>query len=165
MTRERFFKRVFAPLLYRGRAREAILSIKYHSRIHLLSPLATLLAERITTKTDLIIPVPLHLNKLKERGFNQSALLAIKLSKILNIPFELNALRRVKETSPLYELSRRQRFLELKGAFEVKGKIVRDKKILLVDDVLTTGATVEEISKTLLSVGCSEVFVGSLCRG
>jgi competence protein ComFC len=120
---------------------------------------------------DLIVPVPLHKKRLRQRGFNQSEILARivyrSLGGGLNNQFSARALRRLKYTIPQAELDREQRLENLKGVFEFVGeeKIVRQKNILLVDDVTTTGATLEECARVLKNNGAKSVWGIVLAKG
>ena len=110
-------------------------------------------------QSDVIIPIPLWKKKEKERGFNQSALLAEAVSDIIGIPFENEVLIRNRKTVPQKGLSRSKRSDNLRGAFSLgKGSSVENKKIVLVDDIYTTGSTVYECSKILYGAGADKVF-------
>jgi ComF family protein len=114
---------------------------------------------------DLIVPVPLHVKRLRRRGFNQALLLAKALSRKTGIPYGMRVLRKKKATPPQVNLSRREREREIRGAFFVKDPSkVKGKTVLLVDDVMTTGATVNECSKVLRVEGASSVHVLTLGR-
>ena len=109
--------------------------------------------------------IPLHFNKMKERGFDQAFLIARQVAVILKLPLEGGLLRRVKATSPQATMTRAERTLNIKGAFEVnRPEHVSDKDILLVDDVFTTGATVDEAAKILKQNGARKVYVFTLGR-
>ena len=112
-----------------------------------------------------VSPIPLHFNKMKERGFDQAFLIARQVAVILKLPLEGGLLRRVKATSPQATMTRAERTLNIKGAFEVnRPEHVSDKDILLVDDVFTTGATVDEAAKILKQNGARKVYVFTLGR-
>ncbi len=114
---------------------------------------------------DFIVPVPLHKNRHQERGFNQSDLLSHEISHHFGIPTVSGLLHRVRETKPQFDLPRKERFQNVKGAFEVKSKnIVKDKKILLFDDIYTTGSTIYECTRALRDGGASQVYVLTLSR-
>ena len=114
---------------------------------------------------DLIIPVPLHWQRLLKRGYNQSQLLARFLAKKINLPLAPSVLVRTKNTPPQVGLSRNQREKNLKKAFLVKKpSLVEGKKLLLIDDVITTGATIEEASRTLKRAGAELVGVLAFAR-
>ncbi len=114
---------------------------------------------------DLIVPVPLSYQRLFKRRYNQSALLAKELSKLVCVPVDLNCLKKVKNTKPQSSLSEKQRLKNLKNAFEIKDKFsVCDKRIVLVDDVMTTGATLFECAKVLIKAGAKSVDTLTIAR-
>jgi ComF family protein len=115
---------------------------------------------------DLILPVPLHPGRLKERGFNQSGLLAAGLARRLRAPVSFDVIERKSRTQPQTRLTRRERLKNLKGAFELSGaRGVRGRRVLLVDDVFTTGATLSECARTLKKKGgASEVNAITVTR-
>ena len=99
-------------------------------------------------KSFTVAPIPLHFNKMKERGFDQAFLIARQVAKVLQLPLEGGLLRRVNATSPQATMTRTERSRNIKGAFAVnRPELVAKKDILLVDDVFTTGATVNEAAK------------------
>lgn len=126
------------------------------------------LASKSSTKTNdwLIVPVPLHRKRVKERGYNQSALLAKILSGKFNIPFNLNILYKIKATPTQVSIkNRRDRLENLIGSFNIVGNNAIDgKNIILVDDVTTTGATMAEASKTLKTAGAKKVVALTIAR-
>jgi competence protein ComFC len=114
---------------------------------------------------DLLVPIPLHKNRLKERGFNQSELLAKALSEQTRIPVNKNSLVRIRYTQPQAKMSRKERIKNVKGAFQLKGSLeIKNKTILLVDDVLTTGSTMNECAKILKSGGAHKVYSLTITR-
>ncbi len=139
----------------------------------LAKPLADLIVEHISRvgATEKIadfalIPVPLHIKKQKQRGFNQSEELAKELSSKLILPVSSNALIKTKETQSQTELKKEEREKNIKDAFSCSNPtLVSGKKILLVDDIFTTGATMEECSKTLRKAGAKEVWGIAVARG
>jgi ComF family protein len=112
---------------------------------------------------DLLIPVPLHRSRLSERTYNQSLLLARALGKEWRIPVAARRLLRVRATSPQQGLSEQLRRANMKGAFALSAPLAGEK-VLLIDDVLTTGATAAECSRILLEGGAGEVGVAVLGR-
>jgi ComF family protein len=142
---------------------------KYKKHICLATPLGSLLINHLHKKTigkiDSVVPVPLHWKKKQERGFNQSELMAKKISNELSIPISTNNLFRAKNTLSQTQLSRTQRQENVKGAFKVKNpRLFYQKNILLVDDVLTTGMTASECAKSLKNAGTNKVFLIALAR-
>lgn len=113
----------------------------------------------------MVLPVPLHPKRLKEREFNQSLLLAKEISRTLKIPLIPDNLQRIRWTRPQIELKGEERLTNVKGAFKLKApKAVEGKFFLLIDDVYTTGATVRECSKVLKKAGAEKVYVFTLAR-
>ncbi len=109
---------------------------------------------------DLIMPIPLHPTRLRERGYNQSALIAQKLSKEFNIPLINNNLIRIRNTPSQTNLNKKERWTNIKGAFKIKYPTNINKKFtLLIDDLLTTGATTSEAALTLKKSGAKKVGV------
>jgi len=110
-------------------------------------------------------PTPLHVKRQRERGFNQSELLAREMSKVLETSL-FNGLVRVKYTEHQTLLDKSSREKNLEGAFDViKKQDINGKRLLLVDDVYTTGATAEQCAKSLIKAGCRDVFVITCARG
>ena len=122
-----------------------------------------LLAEKFDY-IDYIVPVPLHYRRFFKRGYNQSEVIASMLAKQLNKPYK-NLLKRTRSTQRQATLSREERLKNLQGAFAVKKPAhVSGKKILLVDDVLTTGATLHACAEALQQAGSAEILVFTLAR-
>jgi ComF family protein len=114
---------------------------------------------------DVIVPLPVTEKRLKERGFNQSYVMSEEIGAITGRPLSLFSLHKQKETKDQYTLSREERRKNVKGAFAVsKAETIRDKRILLVDDLMTTGNTVREASRMLLSGSAKAVVVFALAR-
>jgi len=113
---------------------------------------------------DVITYVPLSAKRLRVREFNQSKVLALKIAEESGIPV-VDVLYKRGHTRPQNELSRDERLVNLSGAFEAKGETAKEKNILLMDDVMTTGATLDECSKTLKKSGAKTVTCLTLARG
>lgn len=150
--------------------RQVIQKFKYGRKVALGKPLGRLMARGCeeflaTCKAEAIIPVPLHPRRLRWRGFNQSVLLARQISRAYNIPLDCFTLFRKMDTPPQTRLAEEDRRKNIRGAFAVAGEIaVAGKRLLLVDDVYTSGATVNECSRILKRGGAREVFVLTLAR-
>lgn len=162
------FAAVFAVGLYQGSLREAIQRFKYRGRPLLDRQLGRLLAESLSkghgeTQPDLLVPVPLHPSRLRQRGFNQALLLCRELSRTSGIPMESEALRRIVATQPQQQLSAEQRWRNLCHVFAASGHF-SGKQLLLVDDVLTTGATADACARVLLNAGAAAVSVAVVAR-
>lgn len=159
-----------APYAYDGTLREAVYGLKYGQKAFLADALGPLLAAFakawIKGKTpQLVMPVPLHPKRLRERGFNQSLLLAQPVAKALNAQIDFLSLRRSKHTLPQTRLTKDKRRKNIQGAFQVvDASIVRQKSILLVDDVATTGSTLNECTRVLKSAGAGRVYCLTLAR-
>jgi ComF family protein len=151
---------------------------KYKGKTQLARPLGTLLFTAFINfwdkmSIDLIVPVPLHVKKLRMRGFNPSFLLVkdwVRIAEFLHvelpdIPIVINVLERRRWTEPQTGLGRKERLANIKNAFHIRdGSKITGKRILLVDDVYTTGATVNECAKVLLKGGAGYVDVLTLAR-
>ncbi len=146
--------------------RKIISSLKYRDQTFVAKKFARLLFDKAKNEIaacDLIIPVPLHVKRLRKRKFNQAILLAKNLLKFApEKTFYADFLIRTKHTKPQVELKKKERESNLKNVFEVNKKyleLVRGKKIILIDDVTTTGATLENCAKVLKKYGAKEVVV------
>ena len=114
-------------------------------------------------KPDFIIPVPLYHLKKAERGYNQSYYISKAISKIVKIPVETSILKRIRYTQSQTELNLEERKVNVFGAFSVKNKsLIRNKNFLIVDDVITTGATISECGKVLIENGASKIYALSI---
>jgi len=159
------FDRVITAGIYEDPLKEAIHRFKYRDNINLDRGLSELLLCKLveTTSPDLIIPVPLHRIRLRERTYNQSALLATLLGKKLKRPVALSRLIRHRNTPPQQGQSAADRKKTLKDAFSLTPPL-NGESILLVDDVLTTGTTVRECCRVLKENGAGIVTVAVLAR-
>jgi ComF family protein len=157
------FSRVISYGLYEGVIREAINQFKFFGLRRLSEPLGNLLLGLELPAADGVVPVPLTLRRLRERGFNQSLLIARIIAKEIRAPLLMDILTKEKETHPQIGLTARERLLNLRNAFAVNGSL-KGMRLLLVDDVMTTGATVTECSKQLMRSGAEEIIVVTLAR-
>ena len=157
------FSKVITYGLYEDILAEAINQLKFHGLKRFSKTLGKLLLNLDLPETDGIVPVPMTIKRLRERGFNQSLLIARIIAKDTGITLFMDILVKKKETPPQIGLSAKERLLNLKNAFEVKDTI-KGLRLLLVDDVMTTGATVTECSKVLMKAGAQEVIVLTLAR-
>lgn len=154
------FERLLASGVYEGFLHDLVVRLKYRKEERLAVLLGRRMAETLGSKPsyDVILPVPLHAARLRERGFNQSVLLARRVGKALGIPVDAFVLRKVKATPAQATLSLGERMGNLKGAFQVeKASSVRGKSVLLVDDVATSGATLNEAARVLKKAGAKSV--------
>ncbi|MEE8573773.1 MAG: ComF family protein [Thermodesulfobacteriota bacterium] len=165
---KRPFVKARSAVYYSGSAIRAIRLFKYHGHFPLIPFLARLCKDMIGSEEGLsdfiVVPVPLHKKRLKERCYNQSLLIANEVAKMLSLKIDPAALIRTRLTTPQVELKGKERRENLRGAFEVTDPAaVKNKKILLVDDVYTTGSTITECSKVLKKAG-AETHVLTLAR-
>jgi ComF family protein len=158
--------------LFEGALREAIHALKYHQRTRLAQPLGEMLVScwtRYATVKEnalLVVPVPLHVSRYRERGFNQSELLANVFAQASGFAVNATSLQRVKPTRPQIELQRNERAENVRGAFEVvDASAFRGQTVLLVDDMFTTGATLNECARALRRAGACRVDCLTLARG
>jgi ComF family protein len=159
-----------AAVLFDGPVRELVHRFKYGKKVQHSRPLAMLAAWNLgefvaANAADLIIPVPLHVKRLRQRGFNQAILLGEILSRKWRLPLSRNNLSRIRWTEPQINLTAAERKQNVRGAFAVKdAAAVKDRRIILVDDVYTTGSTVAECARTLKKAGAEAVFVVTVAR-
>lgn len=150
--------------------RRVVQKFKYGRKVSLGKPLGRLLARGCEAflgelEADWIVPVPLHPQRLRWRGFNQSLLLARQVSRAYGVPLDPFILQRCRPTPPQTLFPEEERRKNMRGAFALDpDRSVRDKRILLVDDVYTSGATANECSRTLKKNGAREVYVLTLAR-
>ncbi|MBP7340817.1 MAG: ComF family protein [Syntrophaceae bacterium] len=165
-----FFSRARAAVVYQGILSDAIHRFKYGRDIPTGGALARFLADcpfddLDWRRCDAILPVPLHKKRLRERGFNQSLLLARALGKKHGVAVDFSLLKRRKFTLTQTGLSRQEREKNIKGAFEAsRAGQIADKNLIVVDDVYTTGATVNECARILKHNGATDVAVVTLAR-
>ena len=155
------------PFRYASPVDHLITGLKFNHRLAFGRVLGELLAHHLQThdilRPTLIVPVPLHLRRLRERGFNQSVEIARVVSRRLDIPMTPDAARRVRHTPAQTGRSARERATNLKHAFAIRTKVA-DKDIALVDDVITTGATAGELSRVLKAHGARTIQVWGCAR-
>lgn len=164
LDNKRYFNKVYSPIEYKGIIKDAIYKYKYKNNAYMYKLFGRLLIEYLDdlelNDFNVIVPVPLHRSKLRVRGFNQAALISKYISNNLNIDIEHNNLIRHKKTHIQNKLNKYERMENIKDAFKVKySEKFKNKKILLIDDIYTTGATVNECSRILLRSGADEVNV------
>ena len=149
--------------LYSGSLSEAIHLLKFSGLKRLAKPLGRLLTELPIPPMDGIVPVPVTNRTLRTRGFNQALLLSVVLSRHIRIPVYKDMLYKKRDTPAQIGLGAKERARNLKNAFEVRGRL-HNPRLLLLDDVMTTGATVKECAKTLVKSGAQEVVAVTLAR-
>ncbi|MBW2115275.1 MAG: ComF family protein [Deltaproteobacteria bacterium] len=164
------YKVAGAPYVYDGPLMTAIHQFKYGGKSYLADSLGPLLAQFAKSWVKnpdgfLTLPVPLHQKRLRERGFNQSLLLARHVAGELHTELDFLSLRRVRYTLPQTGLGKEERRKNVRGAFMLENpEVFKDKPILLVDDVATTGNTLNECARVLRKAGCKDIFCMVLAR-
>jgi ComF family protein len=144
-----------------------IQNLKYHGRLELSRVLGGYLAAHLKTLNDplpdVIVPVPLHSSRLRDRGYNQSLEIARFVAKTLQLPINWKDAQRIRATAPQTELPRDQRRKNVRGAFKT-GEAFANQRVAVVDDVMTSGHTVNALAETLLRSGALEVRVWVVAR-
>ena len=160
----------FPAMKYQYPLDESLARFKYHNQRDYAAFYAGQIVKRhgLTLQSlgiDALIPIPIHKRKLEKRGYNQAELLADALGKKLDIPVERELLARVVNTEPQKSLDPEHREQNLKKAFQCIEKSVSYKKVLLVDDIYTTGATIEACTKSLHAAGIPDVYYTRVAIG
>ncbi len=160
--REHAYERNYAVFEY-PHVRESLYRFKYRGRAEYAAYYAKEACKRYGTcfeqlHADALVPVPLHKSRLRRRGYNQAEELARELSKLINVPVYAGYIGRVKATKPLKTLDVRQRQNNLKKAFLILQNDVKLKTIIVVDDIYTTGATVDSVTKVCKTAGVERVY-------
>ncbi|NLJ40363.1 MAG: ComF family protein [Clostridiales bacterium] len=167
------YKEGLAIFEYRDGIRDLIHRYKYGGEKYLSMPMSRWMTKGLKTRNwsfDFVVPVPLHPARLRERGFNQSQLLASRISRDAGVPLLDKGILRIKNTPHQTKLNRQERLQNLKDAFAVREKdralgTIQGKTLLLVDDVYTTGSTVGKCTDILLENGAADVYVITLAAG
>lgn len=157
--------RAFA--FYGGVIREAVHHLKYQNDVGVARVLAGYLLKVIQAENweiDLVVPVPLSKHKQDQRGYNQAERLALPVAEALRIPLSTDALLRIKENASQVDLDVQSRRDNVRGVFEANPVLVKGKKILLIDDVFTTGATLESASQALKDAKSDLVYAVTVGR-
>ncbi len=162
------FIRNLPLLLYNEAARASVAYFKYRGRQEYALPYARLWmgfrGEELTAvKPDVLIPVPIHRSRLRKRGYNQAALFAYELEKLSGIPCREDILIRSKHTGAQKELGRKERLANMENAFRLKNSPEGIHCAVLVDDIFTTGSTLESCSRVLKAAGVERIYTLTLC--
>ena len=158
------FSRTRASFLYAPPIDGLIQHFKYGKDIHLARFFATHLAPQVENSTaQLILPMPLHPGRIRERGFNQAVEIAQPLARTLEIPLLIDAARRVRNTPAQAGLPHDARLKNIKGAFACDARVA-GKRVALLDDVMTTGASLDELARAVLAAGAIEVEAWVVAR-
>jgi ComF family protein len=159
------FTSIRAPFVMEAEARELVHKLKYEGLTSLGEPMGALIAGHVDIDGDLVVPVPLHRGRQRSRGYNQSALLARQIGVTTGLPVDVRAIRRIRATQPLARtMHRDERRAIVAGAFAADRARVEGRSILLVDDVVTTGATLCACSTALLDAGAASARCVTFAR-
>lgn len=159
--------RIRAAVYFEGALREAVHHLKYKGRTALAKPLGNLMAaywRQHPMPAEVVVAVPLHATRLRERGYNQAALLARELARQVGLTVKEGTLERKRATAPQVDLSAQQRRENVRDAFSCRDDELSGKRVLLVDDVCTTGATLEACAVALRENGARSVQALTLAR-
>ena len=162
-----FFDAAASWAVYGGVLREAIHALKYKQDIGLGDYFSTFLISLLKSRGwvfDLVLPVPISHDRLKERGYNQSALLSRPIAHHFRIEHTTKALHRVKETGTQVNHTKIERDEFLRDAFSANPAKLKERKVLLVDDIITTGSTINHCAKALKEAGASQVMAISIAK-
>lgn len=166
MEREPLFDQARSAVVYNDASRKLILGFKYGDRLHTIHtfvPWMLRAGRELIEGADLVVPVPLHTRRLRERRFNQSALLAQEIVRQAGGTYAPDILRRVRHTIPQKGLNAKDRGENVRGAFAASGD-PEGKNILLIDDVFTSGATLNECARVMKAAGAATVSVLTIAR-
>lgn len=145
---------------YRNAARDLVLRLKFRGETEIAGPMAGLMAKRLGRRDfpaiDLVLPVALHPSRRRQRGFDQAALLAEHVGRLLGLPADAGLLRRTRPTTPQATLHRSARLINMQGAFSASPETA-GKSVLLIDDVMTTGSTMAECARACREAGARRV--------
>jgi len=164
------FDKIISSVAYNDISEQLVFGLKYNDRIDYSEIISEFIKNSMLQENilpDIFLPIPLHKNRLKKRGFNQSTLIAKKLAQKLNIPIEYNLLTKIKDNISQSGLDREKRFQNVANVYainEKSKKLIQGKYICIVDDVITTGATVNECAKLLKKFGAKKVICASFAR-
>ncbi len=161
--RPKFYFRSITPFLYKNSAKNALITLKVlkNKRVAKFFAQNIVLAfdkKYSNVKIDAVIPVPLFKERQKQRGFNQSELIAEEIAKIKGVPFNNNCLKQVEKSKTQHLLNFKQRFENVKGIYKANGIPIECQTVLLVDDIMTSGATLNECAKMLRLEGVSKIY-------
>lgn len=166
-----YFEKHFYLFPYEGIIREKLIQYKFQNQSYLSTFFAKNLLNhkkmsRILKKYDIIIPVPMYRKKEKQRGYNQTALIAKEIAKVCkSLVYDGKSLKKIKDTKMQSSLNKTERRKNIKNAYKVVNQQkIKDKKIILLDDIYTTGATANECSKVLKQSGAKEILIVTIAK-
>jgi|LSQX01.1.fsa_nt_gb ComF family protein len=166
-----YFEKNYSPLEYSGKIKNSILRFKFAEKKRYAYTFGKLIVQKIRAENhditfDSVVYIPMNKKAIRERGYNQAHLLAQVIAKEIDCELIKNALIKTRQTLPQRELTRHQRQKNIKNAFDINKSInIKEKTILIVDDIYTTGATINECSKVLINNGAKKVYSATIAVG
>lgn len=165
-----YFERNVSLWTYSPQLKKSLYRFKYSNKRYYAKYYASEIYKKygrliFSWNIDVVVPVPLYYKKRRKRGYNQAEVLARELCKLTKLPIDTKMVVRTKNTVPQKQLNEKERQKNVKDVFQIGKSVVKLKKILLIDDIFTTGSTVNEIAKILKEAGCDSVYVVTLCVG
>ena len=163
--KNKYFEELISIFKYEGIIREKIIQYKFEDKAYINNTFTKIILKNekicgLLKKYDIIIPVPIHKKRKAQRGYNQTQLIASKISRCLNIKFCNNVLVKNKDIIAQSKLNKKERIQNIKGAFRIlNSEEIKGKNILLLDDIYTTGSTANECSKILKKAGAKKLGV------
>ena len=170
IKKDMFFDEIKCILNYKSDIRKTIIQYKFNNRAYLYKTFSKIILKNKKTcgflkKYDIIIPVPMHIKRKRKRGYNQTELIAKEIAKNIDIKLITNNLVKTKNIKSQSKLSKRQRKENVKNVFELKRKDdIKNKNILIFDDIYTTGSTVNECAKVLKNAGANKIGILTLAK-
>ncbi len=168
---KQYFKQGISIYEYRGKVKKAMVHFKFFGKKRYAVTFGKLMSDKIKQMTnwpefDIIIYVPLHKTQLRKRGYNQAKLLAKELAQELNVPLRINIIRKDRQASHQRKLNRFQRQMNMRNTFEVDPNVsIEGLTVLLVDDIYTTGATMNECARIMIKAGAKQVYIVTAAIG
>ncbi|WP_432662658.1 ComF family protein [Wukongibacter baidiensis] len=165
-----YYTKAVSCIEYDDSAKKTIYDLKYHKKRYIAYHVAEIIYDRLIESDihdfDIIIPVPLHKARQRERSFNQAGIISKYIGKMMNIDVDNRSLIRCRNTITQNQLTKEERRKNLEDAFEIiNNNNIRDKNVLLIDDIYTTGSTVNQCSKVLTESGALNVYVATFATG
>ena len=168
--KNKYFEELISIFKYEGIIREKIIQYKFENKAYINNTFTKIILKNekicgLLKKYDIIIPVPIHKKRKAQRGYNQTQLIASKISRCLNIKFCNNVLVKNKDIIAQSKLNKKERIQNIKGAFRIlNSEEIKGKNILLLDDIYTTGSTANECSKILKKAGAKKLGVLTIAK-
>lgn len=170
MHTEHIYTRGRGLYVYNDEVRASITRFKYHGRREYADHYGYDIVKHlgrfiISCRADCLIPVPISKEKLKKRGYNQAEVIADSISSHTGIPVWKEYVVRIRDTPPMKELNRMERMKNLKGAFKISPHVVKCRNVIIVDDIYTTGSTIDAVAAVLRKTGAGNIYFIALAEG